>query len=143
VAVTRVSAEEARKMVDEEGYSYVDVRSIPEFEAGHPEGAYNVPLLHARGGAMMPNPDFLSVMQRRFPTDAKLVIGCQSGARSLQAAMLLQSAGYTDVVDQRSGFEGSRDPYGRIEPGWRPQGLPVSRTAAAGRAYRELERAEP
>src|SRR4029450_1350588 len=83
MAVTRVSPEEARQMMDEEAYVYVDVRAIPEFEAGHPEGAYNVPLLHARAGTMLPNPDFLAVMQRHFPKDARLVVGCRSGGRSL------------------------------------------------------------
>ena len=139
MAVARVSPEEARKLMDEEAYVYVDVRSIPEFEAGHPEGAYNVPLLHARAGTMLPNPDFLAVMQRHFPRNARLVVGCRSGGRSLQAATLLQSVGYTQVVDQRCGFEGSQDASGRPEAGWRPLGLPVSRAADAGRAYADLE----
>jgi rhodanese-related sulfurtransferase len=139
MAVTRVSPEEARQMMDEEAYVYVDVRSIPEFEAGHPEGAYNVPLLHSRAGTMLPNPDFLAVMQRHFPKDARLVVGCRSGGRSLQAATILQSVGYTQVADQRAGFEGAQDAAGRVEAGWRPLGLPVSRTASAGRAYADLE----
>lgn len=44
--VTTVSPEEARGLMEREGYTYIDVRSIPEFEAGHPAGAVNVPLLH-------------------------------------------------------------------------------------------------
>jgi rhodanese-related sulfurtransferase len=34
--VKRVSAEEARRLMEEQGYVYVDVRSVPEFEAGAP-----------------------------------------------------------------------------------------------------------
>ena len=43
-----VSVREAHEKQGQ-GYTYVDVRSIPEFEQGHPAGAVNVPLLHRDG----------------------------------------------------------------------------------------------
>jgi rhodanese-related sulfurtransferase len=132
--VRRVSPEDARALIDQQGYVYVDVRSIPEFEAGHPEGAYNVPIAHMGPGGMSPNPDFVEVMERAFAKDAGIVVGCRSGGRSLQAASILQSMGFTNVVDQRAGFEGA----GR-EPGWRVSGLPTSLTAAPGRDYHALQ----
>jgi rhodanese-related sulfurtransferase len=138
MALKRVSPAEAHELVQGHGYVYVDVRSVPEFEAGHPEGAYNVPILESGPMGMSPNREFLQVMQRHFPTDAKLVLGCRSGGRSLQAAHVLASAGYTDLVDQRAGFEGGMGPEG-FEPGWRPAGLPVAKRAAAGRAYDSLK----
>ena len=88
---------------------------------------------------MVPNPEFLDVMQRAFPQDAKLVVACKAGGRSARAASLLESAGFTNVVDQRAGFEGKADPSGQVEPGWRPAGLPVSREAAPGRDYEGLK----
>ena len=130
----RISPDEARELIDKQGYVYVDVRSIPEFEAGHPTGAYNVPLLHMGSMGMSTNPQFMAVMQACFPKDARLVVGCQMGGRSLQAATLLTGAGYVDVVDQRAGFEG-----GRMEPGWRPCGLPVSAQAEPGHTWAELK----
>jgi rhodanese-related sulfurtransferase len=133
MAVKRISPSEAREIVDAQGYTYLDVRSVPEFEAGHPTGAYNVPLNHMGPGGMSPNPDFLSVVQKTFPADAKLVLGCKGGGRSLKAADLLQSAGFTNVVDQRAGFEGNA-----TEPGWRPCGLPTSTQATDGHAYETL-----
>ena len=36
--ITSVTPREAKRLVDEEGYTYVDVRSVPEFEQGHPAG---------------------------------------------------------------------------------------------------------
>jgi len=54
--VKRVSPEEALSLVEKEGYAYVDVRSVPEFESGHPEGAYNVPLAHLGPQGMKPQP---------------------------------------------------------------------------------------
>ena len=90
-----VSVREAREK-QREGYTYVDVRSIPEFEQGHPAGAVNVPLIHGdvHTGQMMANREFLDVMRANFPSDAKLLIGCQIGARSVQAAETLLLAGF-------------------------------------------------
>ncbi len=130
----RVPPEQAKALMDQ-GYVYVDVRSIPEFEQGHPEGAYNVPIAHLGQMGMAPNADFLAVMQKHFATDAKLVIGCKSGGRSLQAASMLEQVGYTTVVDQRAGFDGNGG-----EAGWRPLGLPTQTTPQAGRSYEELVR---
>jgi rhodanese-related sulfurtransferase len=137
----RVSPQEARELIEKEGYVYVDVRSIPEFEAGHPTGAFNVPLLHAGAAGMTPNPEFMDVMQKAFDHDAKLVVGCKAGGRSARAAAMLEQAGYTHVVDQRAGFEGAPDPQtGRIvEAGWRPAGFPVSREAASDHTYEGLK----
>ena len=133
MAVKRISPDEARDLVDKQGYSYLDVRSVPEFEAGHPTGAYNVPFMHMGPGGMAPNPDFMSVVQKAFPAEAKLVFGCKGGGRSLKAAEMMQSAGFTSIVDQRAGVEG-----GPAEPGWRLRGLPTSAEAAPGRAYETL-----
>jgi rhodanese-related sulfurtransferase len=132
--IRRVSPQDAKALIDNEGYAYVDVRSIPEFEAGHPEGAYNIPVAHAGPGGMAANRDFVSVVEANFGKDTKLVLGCQSGGRSLQAAQVLQSAGFTSVVDQRAGFGGAG-----AEPGWRPLGLPTAQTAASGRDYAALK----
>jgi rhodanese-related sulfurtransferase len=133
----RITPEEARDLMDREGYAYVDVRSIPEFEQGHPEGSYNVPLHHLGPAGMTPNHEFMSVMQRAFPRDARLVMGCKAGGRSLAAAAMLLAAGFENVVEQRCGFEGAPGPGG-FEPGWRHRGLPVGKVAPAERTYEGL-----
>ncbi len=135
----RVSPPEAAELL-QQGWRYVDVRSIPEFDEGHPQGAANVPLLHMQGGRMAPNPEFQRVMQANFPKDSQLVIGCKSGGRSAQAAALLEAAGYTSVVDMRGGFGGERDMFGRVTtPGWKEAGLPVEKVTP-GQSYAELEK---
>jgi rhodanese-related sulfurtransferase len=134
----RVSPEEAKGLMDE-GWTYLDVRSMPEFEQGHPRGAVNIPLLHMTAGGMQPNPDFLDVVQAVFPKDTKLVVGCRSGGRSLKAAEQLIAAGYTNVVDQKAGFAGATDQFGRLnEPGWQPKNLPVDTGTPEGRDYPSL-----
>lgn len=139
--VKRVTPSEAAALLAE-GWSYLDVRSIPEFEEGHPGGAANVPLLHLTGGRMSPNVDFQQVVAANFAPDTKLVVGCKAGGRSLQAAALLEAAGYTSVVDMRGGFHGERDGMGRVTtPGWVESKLPVSKTASGDKTYAALSAA--
>jgi rhodanese-related sulfurtransferase len=138
--IQRVSPEEAKKLVDDEGYVYVDVRSVPEYEAGHPAGAVNVPVMQPGARGLEPNPAFLDVMAKLYAKDAKLLLGCRSGQRSMRAAEMLAAAGYSALVDQRAGFEGARNAFGGVaEPGWAAAGLPVE-AATPGGSYAELAR---
>ena len=120
------------------GAKYLDVRSIPEFEQGHPEGAFNVPLMHADPATrqMRPNPDFLAVVRANFPADTKLVIGCQMGGRSAKAAEILATAGYHDVANVLGGYGGAPQ-FGHA--GWVQAGLPVATTPGDGREYSALQ----
>ena len=53
----------------------------------------------------MANREFLDVMRANFASDAKLLIGCQAGGRSAQAAETLVLAGFNDVANVLGGFE--------------------------------------
>ena len=121
------------------GATYLDVRSIPEFEAGHPEGAYNIPLLHLDPAThqMRPNPEFLDVVRAVFPPDTPLVIGCKMGGRSGQACELLSNVGYQDVTNILGGFSGSPQTG---HPGWTQAGLPVEQSPAPEREYEALRK---
>jgi rhodanese-related sulfurtransferase len=139
MTVKRVSPQEADALVKNEDYVYVDVRSIPEFDAGHPTGAYNVPLMHATPSGMRPNADFMSVITAVFPKHGKLVLGCRSGNRSLRAAEALIAAGFETVVDQRAGTDGARDAFGQLqEAGWHAAGLDMADEAHPERSYEAL-----
>ncbi len=139
MSLRRVSPQEAQQLIAEQGYVLLDVRSVPEFEAGHPEGAYNVPLNHAGPSGMAPNPEFLKVVEANFPRDTKLVVACKAGGRSIKAAQALLEAGYADVIDQRAGWSGAADPFGKgLEPGWQACGLPTAVSAEPGRSWNEL-----
>lgn len=135
----RLSPREAHALVTEQGYTLIDVRTVPEFEAGHPDGAVNIPISHATATGMAPNPQFVDAVAASFPKDAKLVVACKAGGRSMKAATALVAAGFTDVVDQRAGFSGATDPYGRVaEAGWAAEGLPVATGAPAGRTWADV-----
>lgn len=119
----RVSPEDAKRLLDE-GWVYVDVRTPEEFAAGHPAGAYNVPL----------GPELVPAIEALFPSrETEIVVGCQAGGRSLRALGLLEQAGYTRVVDQRAGWGGNG-----AEPGWSAAGLPTETAAQPGRSWREI-----
>lgn len=102
----------------------LDVRSTPEYKAGHPEGAYNVPYpfvyqpcetRHPDGacktgaGERMAQDDtaFLTYVQRIIPDkDRPIYTLCRTGVRSVAASNLLTDAGYTNVRNIWEGFVG-------------------------------------
>ena len=137
--VKRVSPADADRMVKDEGYVYLDVRSIPEFEAGHPTGAYNIPIMHKTGAGMQPNAEFMAVVTSTFDKDAKIIVGCRSGNRSLRAAEIMLQVGFNDVVDQRAGIAGARDAFGQLhEAGWQHAGLDMATDPHPERSYEAL-----
>ena len=71
----------------------IDVRAPGEWEAGHIDGAINVPLSRLTGEL------------DRLPAGRPLVVYCASGYRSAIAASLLRRAGRTDVSDLVGGLE--------------------------------------
>ena len=129
-----VSPTEAKELLASDGGAvYIDVRSIPEYESGHPAGAFNIPVLHRHAVGMVPNPDFVRVLQAHSAADAKLLVGCQSGARSMRACEVLVAAGFVDVANVTAGFGGSR-----TERGWLDLGFPVESGASDDKGYAAL-----
>ncbi len=82
------SNKEAQSMVAE-GAKIVDVRTPGEFATGHFPGAINIPL------------DSLGNRMREFGKDlaSPIVVYCASGGRSGGAKRMLESAGFTNVVN--------------------------------------------
>jgi len=119
---------------------YIDVRTVHEFCAGHPQGAVNIPIAFPDPGrGMALNQDFVKVMESHFSKEKKIIVGCQAGPRSEAAARMLVEAGYQDVANMQGGFGGMRDPFGRvIAPGWSSLELPVSQENGAGVSYESL-----
>jgi rhodanese-related sulfurtransferase len=139
--IERVSPEEARDLLESaSGYTYVDVRSEPEFDRGHPPGALNVPFMCRGPVGLVPNTEFVSVMLAAFERNARLLLGCQSGNRSRKAVAALAAAGFTELRELRTGWDGSRDAFGRLEPGWSKVGLPVETGFPEGQAYADVQK---
>ena len=140
--IKAVTPQEAAELLSQ-GYVYVDVRSEPEFEQGHPEGAVNVPFLHASPVGLTPNPEFLEVMTAAFGKDEALVVGCKAGGRSKKAVDALAAAGFTKLADQVAGFDAGRDAFGRPLPGWSRAGLPVATGKPEGSGYADVKQRKP
>ena len=121
-------------------YVYLDVRSVQEYEAGHPERAINIPLLHfTPGQGMSPNEDFPAVVAATLPKDAKILVGCKTGGRSARACTIMEEMGYADVANVQGGYAGITDNFGRmIHAGWSVLGLPVSTTSSETTSYEAI-----
>jgi rhodanese-related sulfurtransferase len=85
---------------------------------------------------MRPNPEFLSVIRANFPSDTRLVVGCQMGGRSAKAAEILATAGYHQVANVLGGYGGAPQ-FGHA--GWTQAGLPVETSGGADREYTALQ----
>jgi E3 ubiquitin-protein ligase RNF13 len=137
---TTVTPPEAKELLESgAGWTYVDVRTVEEFQRGHAPGAFNVPIAVNGPGGMMLNDDFLPVMERSFPKDAKLILGCAAGIRSERACEALASCGYEQLVNMNGGFSGRRDPSGRlVVEGWQGHGFECEVAAPLERTYAGL-----
>ena len=114
---------------------YLDVRTIPEFEAGHAPGAYNIPLMHAAAGGMQSNPKFADAVAAAFARDRTIVVACKAGGRSARAAAMLEQLGFTSLHDYAGGWSGSGG-----DPGWPASGGEVSTQNEPGHTWKDLER---
>lgn len=105
----------------------LDVRSLAEYKAGHPEYAINAPWPYIQQtcdsqgrtvdgackksiGQIAQNPeDFLNFVRAKVPNlDTPIYTLCRTGVRSVGAANLLADAGYTNVRNIWEGFWGIR-----------------------------------
>jgi rhodanese-related sulfurtransferase len=82
------------KLENGEKFYFVDCRELEEWEDAHIDGATFLPL---------------SEFQERYETalpekDAKIVIQCRSGKRSMNACMFLLSKGYNDLNNLEGGI---------------------------------------
>ena len=141
MAVKQITPHEVHEILTQDPSAvYIDVRSEREFANGHPAGAVNIPVAFAdpaRG--MVANDDFVSVVEKNYAKDKKIIVGCQAGPRSNAAARMLEQAGYQDIANMLGGFGGMRDQTGRVSaPGWSALGLPVGQESGAGVSYESL-----
>ena len=89
-----ISASEARAMIQSSpNLLVVDVRTPEEFAQGHLQGAINIPLSNL--------PTQISSLDRNRP----ILVYCQTGHRSAQAAALLMNSGFTQVYDMDGGLD--------------------------------------
>jgi len=98
--------EEAFAQMQNNGYTYIDVRTEGEYARGHVPDAILIPSHVNAPGGREPDPEaFVAEIQRRFPDrQSKLVLGCRSGVRSKSAASWLVELGYSSILDLEGGW---------------------------------------
>lgn len=94
----KITAEEAKTMMDEQTVTVVDVRTEAEYQEGHIADA-----------VLVPNESIADQMPEALPDkEATLLVYCRSGRRSKEASEKLLELGYRNVYD----FGGINDwPY--------------------------------
>ncbi|GJP47121.1 hypothetical protein CLOM_g6354 [Closterium sp. NIES-68] len=111
---------EVRRLVEDEGYIYLDVRTAEEFAQVHVAGSDLIPyLITAPDGSQQPNPGYLAQVKAKYALDTPLVVACRSGRRSNLAALEMMAQGFTNLVDLAGGIIA-----------WEASGLPVVRQAS-------------
>jgi rhodanese-related sulfurtransferase len=142
-----VNAKEAHELMNKDPMIiYLDVRSVPEFEQGHPVNAINIPLMHFTPGlGMVANEEFERVVAGNLPKTAQILVGCKTGGRSSKACELMSQMGYSNVTNVRGGFVGVMDQFGQLtEPGWSLLQLPTCASCGAEAHYDALlKRSKP
>lgn len=140
--VNYVSADEAKKLVANDGYAIVDVRDKTQFERAHIKSCFHVPLfienqdsdpgtiikrtLHNNFAGLFfglpftkQNPDFVQSVKSQFSPDKKLLLVCQEGLRSTAAARKLEEHGFQNIACITSGLQsvkpGTFDSVGSTE----------------------------
>ncbi len=132
----------ARELLEgDDGWIYLDVRTVEEYEQGHAPGAYNIPVVfRSPTGEMSPNDEFATQVAKHFPADTPIVMGCAMGGRSQRACEILAASGYQKLMNMYGGFVGARDPMGQmVEPGWQACGFPTTTGEDPERGYAALQ----
>lgn len=126
--VSFVDAGEAKRLVDEEGYTVLDIRDRTQRERAHIKSSTHVPLfienqdndigtivkrqLHNNFAGLffgLPftklNPDFARTVKDKFSPESKLLVVCQEGLRSAAAADALEKEGFQNIACITSGLQ--------------------------------------
>lgn len=85
----KITAEEAKEMMDERGVTVLDVRTSEEYKDSHIPDAVNIP-----------NEEIGTEKPDQLPDqDAVVIVYCRTGVRSKQASDKLVDMGYKNVYD--------------------------------------------
>jgi rhodanese-related sulfurtransferase len=92
--VCEITVAEAKEILDQGGYVFLDCREPKEYKMGHVPGAINIPrgLMEFKVAKAVPN------------KEENIVIYCKSGGRGCLAACTLCRMGYKNVKNMDGGW---------------------------------------
>nr|CAB3453003.1 unnamed protein product [Digitaria exilis] len=107
--VSFVDADEAKRLVAEEGYTVLDIRDRTQRERAYIKSSTH---LHNNFAGLffgLPftklNPDFAKAVKDKFSPESKLLVVCQEGLRSAAAADALEREGFQNIACITSGLQ--------------------------------------
>jgi rhodanese-related sulfurtransferase len=106
---------------------FVDIRmEIESLYVGRPPGVQNIPWYEYPDLTPDPAQFAQAVESEAGRKDRAVLLICRSGKRTLDAGLVLEEAGFTNVAHVVHGFEGDLDAGFRRSTlnGWRFDGLP-------------------
>ncbi|PQJ30692.1 hypothetical protein BST92_01525 [Nonlabens arenilitoris] len=92
--VELVSSEEAADIIKSQSAQLVDVRSKEQFEAGHIEGAINIPV----------DSENLNEIIAGLNVKEPVLVYCNGGRQSAQCAKILEDKGFIKIFDLDGGL---------------------------------------
>ena len=96
-AVPHITAEQLQAKIDgEEKFYLIDVRTMPEYQAGHIDGSMWIP----RGWVEFKTAEIIK------DANAEIIVYCKSGSRGSLSAKALLDMGYKNVKDLDGGIIG-------------------------------------
>ncbi|XP_073278235.1 thiosulfate sulfurtransferase 18-like [Primulina huaijiensis] len=101
--IITVDVHAARNLLNS-GYLYLDVRTEEEFQSGHVENAFNVPYMFSTPNGRVKNPNFVDQVLSTHDREDLLLVGCQSGVRSVYATTDLLDAGFKHAYNMGGGY---------------------------------------
>lgn len=111
ITYTNVSVNDTKKMIEGDSVFILDVRTPDEFHAAHIEGAVLIPVASLKnppGEPVLPYEDLLAnrTNDQLLPKcNAKILVYCKTGTRSVNASKILVNAGYKNVNNMEGGIK--------------------------------------
>ncbi|MDY0409748.1 rhodanese-like domain-containing protein [Virgibacillus soli] len=91
--VTNITIQEAKDKLKDKDIQFIDVRTPGEYKANHQARFKNIPLANLAGQQI-----------NKLDKEKEIVVICQSGMRSKQAAKLLKKQGFQQIYNVRGGM---------------------------------------
>ncbi|HDR4736120.1 TPA: rhodanese-like domain-containing protein [Bacillus cereus] len=92
--VQNINGKELKSIVGKQGKYFIDVRTVGEYRGNHMKGFQNIPL------------NDLASKTNQLDKNREVIVICQSGMRSTQAAKILKKLGFQHVTNVSGGMNG-------------------------------------
>ncbi|SCB93743.1 Rhodanese-like domain protein [Bacillus thuringiensis] len=92
--VKNISGKDLKRMMGQKNKQFIDVRTVGEYRGNHMKGFQNIPL------------NELASKANQLDKNKEVIVICQSGMRSKQAAKVLKKLGFQHVINVSGGMNG-------------------------------------